>query len=468
MTSVLERESLQRGPGLPHAMYAKTQHVSYLSTTQEPEEKVVVQLDGGTEMVESAPAEQTSKDEASQSKPEFQQSCEAPSLIPDLDPVWRLDPDSLALVKAVSQYSEASNSPSEDILVVCSCAGPGSGGEEAEEGLFVVLDGHGGRETAERISKQLPQEFSRGLACGTPRGQALVEALGRVEASLLSSSASSLPLYSSGACLVAAAIAPARQRLPPNCPAGPEQKQEEGVEEKYRAPLVVANVGDSKAVLGILYEGEVFPYGMSKLHNAANTVEVLRLQSSHPLGLKVVTNETELEDPRVLGISQVTRSFGDAYLKGVPVPGSGGGASLAGEDEAGARKRKRKKPEPLRWQAPLNVLSACPHLDSVTEELLPTSLAPACFLVLASDGLFDHLSEGEVCSFIELHVRAGKPRESVAQALVKAVIKRAAFKQNEARCTSQWLIDLKPGAIDEWNRSRREIVDDTSIIVIFF
>eukprot|EP00959_Pyramimonas_sp_CCMP1952_P215855 4514958-Pyramimonas_sp.AAC.2 len=41
--------------------------------------------------------------------------------------------------------------------------------------------------------------------------------------------------------------------------------------------------------------------------------------------------------------------------------------------------------------------------------------------VLGSDGLYDHLSSGEVCTFIQEHVKAGKPRETVAEALCQAV-----------------------------------------------
>jgi hypothetical protein len=41
--------------------------------------------------------------------------------------------------------------------------------------------------------------------------------------------------------------------------------------------------------------------------------------------------------------------------------------------------------------------------------------------VLGSDGLYDHLSCGEICTFIQEHVKAGKSRETVAQALCQAV-----------------------------------------------
>ena len=34
---------------------------------------------------------------------------------------------------------------------------------------------------------------------------------------------------------------------------------------------------------------------------------------------------------------------------------------------------------------------------------------------MASDGLFDHLSDGEVCSIIDRHVKAGNKKEDVAR-----------------------------------------------------
>eukprot|EP00959_Pyramimonas_sp_CCMP1952_P015374 325587-Pyramimonas_sp.AAC.1 len=46
--------------------------------------------------------------------------------------------------------------------------------------------------------------------------------------------------------------------------------------------------------------------------------------------------------------------------------------------------------------------------------------------------------------------------------------KRAAFKLSEETCTSEWLANLRAGQTDQWSRTRREVVDDTTVLVLFF
>jgi len=160
--------------------------------------------------------------------------------------------------------------------------GPGRGG------LFAIIDGHGGVTSAQMISQVLPVEYRKLLEAGVPPGKALVDALAEVERVILRMSKSDHQIYSSGACLIAAALAE-------NRPLGPRTVAEElriinePELEMWEAPLVVANIGDSRAVLGVLFEGEVLPYDMSRKHNTTNTVEVLALQASHPLGMGVVS-----------------------------------------------------------------------------------------------------------------------------------------------------------------------------------
>jgi len=348
---------------------------------------------------------------------------------------------------------EASNLPCEDLLLIEPILGPGQGG------LYAVIDGHGGVTSAEHISRLLPVEYRKLLDAGVPPGKALVDALAEVEKIVISMSRTDHKIYTSGACLIAAALAEHRPQAPRTV-AEELRVMDRPELEMWEAPLVVANIGDSRAVLGVLFEGEVLPYEMSKKHNTTNTVEVLQLQASHPLGVGVVSNPSDPDDPRVLGISQVTRSIGDAYLKGLQMD------SEEQEDEEGVHRRKKRKP--MKTSSPLDVLSSTPHVDSMTDELRDCFYAPAAFLVLGSDGLYDHLSCGEICTFIQEHVKAGKSRETVAQALCQAAFKRAAFKLNEQKCTSEWLANFKPGDIDEWRRTRREVVDDTTAIILFF
>jgi hypothetical protein len=116
-------------------------------------------------------------------------------------------------------------------------------------------------------------------------------------------------MYNSGACLVAAAVA-SRAPSPADVADQVGSSGRSKREHEQAAPLITANIGDSRAVLGLLFEGEVLPYEMSKQHNASNVVEVLRLQAEFPaaaLGADVVLNKEDADDPRVCGIVQVCR-----------------------------------------------------------------------------------------------------------------------------------------------------------------
>jgi len=217
-----------------------------------------------------------------------------------LGETWRLPRDPRRLITSISYHMEASNLPCEDLLLIEPVLGPGQGG------LYAVIDGHGGVTSAEHITHLLPVEYRKLLDAGVPPGKALVDALAEVEKIIISMSRKDHKIYTSGACLIAAALAEHR-------PQGPRTVAEElrvmdrPELEMWEAPLVVANIGDSRAVLGVLFEGEVLPYEMSKKHNTTNTVEVLQLQASHPLGMGVVSNPSDPDDPRVLGISQRMR-----------------------------------------------------------------------------------------------------------------------------------------------------------------
>ena len=51
---------------------------------------------------------------------------------------------------------------------------------------------------------------------------------------------------------------------------------------------------------------------------------------------------------------------------------------------------------------------------------------------------------------------------------MEAATKRAAFKQNDAACTTSWLRALPPGTNDDTGRSRRDVTDDIAVLLVFF
>ncbi|KAH6801668.1 Protein phosphatase 2C family protein [Perilla frutescens var. frutescens] len=193
--------------------------------------------------------------------------------------------------------------------------------------------------------------------------------------------------------------------------------------------LYIANAGDSRVVLGRLSkaEREVKAIQLSSEHNA-NLVSVREeLHSLHPDDPQIVVLKHNVW--RVKGIIQVSRSIGDAYLKNA-------------EFNKPPLLPKFRLPEP--FEKP--ILLAEPSI--LVQELHPHDE----FLIFASDGLWEHLSNQEAVDLVN-----SSPRNGIARKLVKAALQEAA-KKREMRYS-----DLK--RIDRG--VRRHFHDDITVIVLF-
>ncbi|GMJ03045.1 D-CLADE TYPE 2C PROTEIN PHOSPHATASE 3 [Hibiscus trionum] len=193
--------------------------------------------------------------------------------------------------------------------------------------------------------------------------------------------------------------------------------------------LYIANAGDSRVVLGRSVRGskEVMAMQLSTEHNASSDAIRDELRSMHPDDPQIVVMKHKVW--RVKGIIQISRSIGDAYLK-----------------------KAEFNKEPLlpkfrlseSFQKP--ILSAEPSL--LVHELRPDDQ----FLVFASDGLWEHLSNQEVVKIVQT-----SPRNGIARRLVKAALKEAA-KKREMRYSDLNKID---------RGVRRHFHDDITVIVVF-
>ncbi|XP_078430015.1 putative protein phosphatase 2C 38 [Wolffia australiana] len=194
--------------------------------------------------------------------------------------------------------------------------------------------------------------------------------------------------------------------------------------------LYIANAGDSRAVLGVSDIGfkEITAVQMSSEHNAAvdSVREELRLM--HPDDPHIVLLKHNVW--RVKGIIQISRSIGDAYLK---------------------KAEFNREPLPARFRVAKTfhkpILSAEPCITS--HKLSPQDQ----FLILASDGLWEHLTNQEAVEIVH-----SSPRNGIARRLVKAALQEAA-KKREMRYS-----DLKK--IDRG--VRRHFHDDITVVVLFF
>ncbi|KAL9241966.1 hypothetical protein vseg_016016 [Gypsophila vaccaria] len=193
--------------------------------------------------------------------------------------------------------------------------------------------------------------------------------------------------------------------------------------------LYVANAGDSRVVLGRTekYTRGLRAMQLSTDHNAKMETEREELQSLHPHDPDIVVQKHKVW--RVKGIIQVTRSIGDSYLKSTefnrePLPA------------------KYRVPEP--YMKP--ILRAEPSISVL--KLQPEDQ----FLIFASDGLWEHLTNQEAVDIVE-----NSPRNGIAKRLVKAALHQAAKKREMRYC------DLKK--IDAG--VRRHFHDDITVIVVF-
>lgn len=194
--------------------------------------------------------------------------------------------------------------------------------------------------------------------------------------------------------------------------------------------LYVANLGDSRAVLGRRGKGKrrVVAERLSRDHNVADEDVRREVAAMHPDDSHIVLNSHGVW--RIKGIIQVSRSIGDVYLKNPDICRNN------------PMLQQSICPFPLRRP----VMSAVPSIT--TRKLRPGDQ----FLILASDGLWEQLSdEGAV------GVVASSPRKGVAMRLVRAAQLQAARKK-----------EVKFDKIRTIEKGqRRHFHDDITVVVLF-
>ncbi|KAM7257999.1 hypothetical protein ACFE04_013740 [Oxalis oulophora] len=211
--------------------------------------------------------------------------------------------------------------------------------------------------------------------------------------------------------------------------------------------LYIANLGDSRAVLGRLVKatGEVLAIQLSAEHNVAIESVRQEMHSMHPDDSHIVVLKHNVW--RVKGLIQISRSIGDVYLK----------KAEFNREPLYSRFRLR---EPFKKP----ILSADPAIS--VHELQPHDQ----FLIFASDGLWEHLTNQDAVDIVQNNPRSflnfGMISQSriytpevkgSARRLVKTALHEAA-KKREMRYS-----DLKK--IDRG--VRRHFHDDITVVVIY-
>jgi pyruvate dehydrogenase phosphatase len=235
--------------------------------------------------------------------------------------------------------------------------------------------------------------------------------------------------------------------------------------------LYVANAGDCKAVLGQQVESETFvAKNLSREHCAENLDEVERLNNQHPNEQNII-----LRNGRLLGDLAPLRAFGDArykwparVMKHVLNVANPNVISIYGENLI-----------PTNYKSP-------PYLTA-EPEVIHHSLKPNDkFLILATDGLWEHLDEQQVVDLVAAHMDERQiltefvlPRNDITLREVNEILKvrkrKLAKKPEDENVATHLLrMALGPahGQISQYLTLPESVVrayrDDITITVIYF
>ncbi|KAF3786061.1 putative protein phosphatase 2C 25 [Nymphaea thermarum] len=198
----------------------------------------------------------------------------------------------------------------------------------------------------------------------------------------------------------------------------------------WEGKVYVANAGDSRAVLGrLVRNNQIVAQQLSEDHNPNNASAREALISSHSDDPNIVVQKNGVW--RVKGIIQLTRALGDGYLK-------------RADFALPAEHTRFQLPAPLQRPA----LTAEPSIQEHT--IQPEDK----FLIFASDGLWDCLSNQQAADIVFASPRA---HQGIARRLI-----RTAMQVIENRCGLRYEL-IKMVAPGE----RRACHDDISVVVVY-
>ncbi|KAK6126851.1 hypothetical protein DH2020_039412 [Rehmannia glutinosa] len=196
----------------------------------------------------------------------------------------------------------------------------------------------------------------------------------------------------------------------------------------WKGTLYIANLGDSRAVMGCLDgSNKIVAEQLTRDHNASLEEVRKELKALHPEDSQIVVMKQGVW--RIKGIIQVSRSIGDAYLK-------------MAEFALDPSFPRFHLPEPLRRP----VLRSDPAM--FTRDLQQKDK----FVIFASDGLWEHLTNQEAVEIVHNNPRTGIARRLVVTALEKAAMTRQ-IPYNEVKKLDQGI--------------RRHVHDDITVVVVF-
>lgn len=321
--------------------------------------------------------------------------------------------DNLKFPTKLSVFTYNANSPSEDRYAIR---------ENDGWNIVGVFDGHGGWQVAEFVEKTLVAQISESLVLVSVSDVNSIEklitnAFTAVEKAYIEKIRPAYDLgfgsvASVGSCVIVAA-----------------QKD---------STLIVGNCGDCRAVIGsksnLTSESKFISTRVTNDHNARIALEEEKLRKEHPDEDNIIV----CKNPHacyVKGRLQLTRALGDLYLK----------STEFNAPKDSHRSRGRHIPPPY----------TPPYVGSAPDIFHVHLTTHDKFIILASDGLWDFLSDEQA---VEIVSNCTDPKRA-AEALVNNALDVAA---KNCDLNLEELMNLPAGS------QRRSRHDDTTVIVMYF
>lgn len=303
----------------------------------------------------------------------------------------------------------------------------------SNKGIFfmTVLDGHGGFQLADHLSKRLPELFYE---------EKENDELFNMKEMFLRADSEWLdfvrPMYFAGftgpikvgACAVAVAI--------------------------DTESIVVANVGDCRCVLASK-DGKVADLSIER--NANLESEQARLRLLHPGEEDVVKCKRSWQEEDTKGkwftSKNIITKYSGCYVKGRLQPTKSFGDFHLKEEYVGFDpERNRPFLDPTTGKS-------FPYIDANPDVSRRIRSKDDMFLIAATDGLWDQFSSEEAVKIVETALRSGRNPDQAAEDLIEAALVRAASNNQMS------LLEMKlvpPGS------NRRNLHDDISVCVVEF
>ncbi|KAJ2041327.1 [Pyruvate dehydrogenase [acetyl-transferring]]-phosphatase 1, mitochondrial [Coemansia sp. RSA 2337] len=338
---------------------------------------------------------------------------------------WLVESESSKVKAQVCTSQVSSNSPSEDYLT-CSGLPSSTGSEKGKDSgiyMFGVFDGHRGHRCAEFLSKQIGPLFKYALSEIDKRLKDIPEDMDRLEFAIkigfmaMDNTAVSDPIAK---CREVIAQGQDLQKL--------KELVQYGVSgscglvvivDTNAKEIVVGNVGDSRALVGVLQDdGTWKAVRLTEDQTGSTPSEIARIQNEHP------GEDAVISGGRVLGNLMPSRAFGNMRFKWPLDIQQEIFPFLYDLGFNGAQTPKHCLTPPYVTAEPV-----------VTRHKLSSNDK---FMVLASDGLYDNLSDDQVVEAVAQWYEANKVTKNESAGCLAVKDSNAATHLIRAALSIDW------------------------------